>query len=196
VNSRDRAQVALDDGVDVALEEPGAPCVGAVHHRGIAADGNQLSVGGTADAGTADLRPAAVEQQGHKRLARPAKLTLAEGRQPEVLRTPGERVGDSWGGQDVRRTGQQELPGRRITVDSRLDRQQQVRHALDLIDDDRGDQSRDESRRIGRSRVARCRRSITVKAIRLAGFGSSAEHRHICGVHLGGSAESMPRPAD
>lgn len=62
----------------------------------------------------------------------------------------GEAVGDSWQGQHVRRAGEQK-PTRTIMiilVDRFLDRQQQVRRALDLVNDGPV-QAPDEAGRIG-----------------------------------------------
>lgn len=91
---------------------------------------------------------------------------MAEGRKPQVLGPPGQRVRDPRSREDVRGARQQELPGSRIAIDADLDRQQQIGDALDLVEHHRDRQpryktsgvaGRSVSRRLIVKRQDRCR---------------------------------------
>jgi hypothetical protein len=81
---------------------------------------------------------------------------LALGQWPEVQRldAPGERVPDPFRGQDVGGARQEKPAGGRVSIDGALDLQQQLRHMLDLIDQDRPGKLRDEAPRIAGRRLA------------------------------------------
>ena len=149
---RDRAQLALDDRVDVAVEEARAARRCGSSRRDSRRSRRSLR---TRPARSRRWRSAASVRRtvAARTIRRCHAAPLDERRQAQVLRSPGERVGDPRRGQDFRRAGEQELPRSRIVIDAHLNRQEQVGHALDLIDHNRRDEPRDEAARIGRRGV-------------------------------------------
>ena len=62
------------------------------------------------------------------------QLTTRQWQQGQHLNTPGQRVGHTGQGHHIGRAGEQEAAGTAPLVHGQLDRQQQVRHPLHLID--------------------------------------------------------------
>ncbi len=78
-------------------------------------------------------------------LAAPSELTLGERPQREVVHLPWQRVAHGMYAQEVRRTGDQELAWDSVSVHPRLDREQQLGCALNLVDHRTPPARRDES---------------------------------------------------
>lgn len=77
------------------------------------------------------------------------ELGLREWPQPQQLDASGERLLHLARGQDVRRPGEQEPAGCLIAVNDPLDREDQIGHSLDLVDEHRALEPSEEPGWIG-----------------------------------------------
>jgi hypothetical protein len=79
-------------------------------------------------------------------------LGLRQRPQTDGFNPPGERILDALGRQDVGRAGEQEPPRSPVAIHVLLDGQQQVRGALDLVQQHRTAEPTDEPSGISQSR--------------------------------------------
>jgi hypothetical protein len=106
------------------------------------------------DGSIADAGELALAEVGDEGLTLPSQLPLAEWMQAKILGAAGEAVLDPGHLEEVRRPGDRELSWCLVAVDAELDLGHQLRHALNLVDRNRGVEHGDESRRIDRRRGA------------------------------------------
>ncbi len=164
---RDVPQVAADDRSDVAGEEARSATRAAALKLGIAAGCQHARGGGTADGCSGDGRKPCVEGRVDERLAGACQLALGKRREIDVPDATRKRVGDGGEREEVCRSGEQELPARLVAVEAPLDRQQQARYTLNLVDHRRAGDRGDETCRV----FSRCvRRRLVVEADQSGGM--------------------------
>ena len=151
-------EVALQRSGEVAVEPSRTRSPGLAFARlGEAAGDDPIRVGRQADGGAGDLRRLAREQRVDEVDAPVLDLGLGQRPQREAVDPAGQGVEDPLAGQDVRRSGDDEPPRDRVRVDCLLELQQQVGRAVDLVDERRAAQARDEPGRVVVGGLARGR---------------------------------------
>jgi hypothetical protein len=141
--------VALQDRRDIGGEP------GPAARRGLLADDlGVASQEGAREDLVAAIRPGGRQlqsgaEEGVDEALRPARdLPLGERPEGDDLHPAGERLGDPGQEEEVGRAGEQEAARPAVAVDLRLDRQEEVRDALDLVQGDRAGKTGQEPRGI------------------------------------------------
>ena len=134
-DSGDVAYIALDDRLDIVeMPVPPAAPAGTGQCLGVAAreDGLHEAV---ADNRVSECRGLARERVVEKVGSHAAQFRLGQGQQTDDAHAARQRIRDAWQRHQVGGAGEQEPPGAWIGVDGSLDRHDQVRRALNLVDD-------------------------------------------------------------
>ena len=127
--------VTLDEGGQVGVEERGPAARCALDRLRESADDRAVQIVPFTQRGSV-AEPRATGEGRIDEPVRPAvQLSLRERPQLDDLHTAGQRVRQRPHRENPREAGEQEAPRRRIQVDGHLDRAQQLRSELDLVDD-------------------------------------------------------------
>ena len=191
MDTRGIAQIAVEDRADVALEEPGPGGSRPGERLREPAGEQPPGIFAATDRRISQHRHLAVEQLVEEVLAATFDLTLRQWPQSQVVDTSRERVGDCRDSAEVRGASKQKLSAPAVTIKARLDREQQIRRALHLVDYRGPPERGHETLRIGLGRSAD---RIAVERHVVRRHRTAGEHAGESALARLTSAEQRDRP--
>lgn len=169
--------VALEGGGDV-VAKPACPSrTGSLSGLGVAARGDDLRERLASMGGAGDAWDAAAEEILDEAAIVSCQFVLGQRSEADEVDAAGERLGDSAGPQQVRRSGQQESPRCAVAIDCVLDLEDEIGDTLDLVDDDGPVDVGDEAARVALGALAGHRRVKAQDRRRVLVLGDAAHQR-------------------